>query len=99
MTTLAEVNALLAAVNSAYSAELIPAPDDTVDAEIVVKLAGQRTRWAIQFGDAGHYFVNEYDFDATGEVDSCTNHGMFGTLRGAVVGLCLVLSRERPGGP
>jgi hypothetical protein len=98
MTTFAEINAMLAAVNPAYSAEYITAEDETVDDEIAIHTGphqpGSLTRWSIQIGSTGDFFINEYGFDASGEVNSMTGRGMHQTLRAAVIALCAVLARE-----
>jgi hypothetical protein len=91
---IAEIKRRLAAVNPGYTARYVPAADETVDAEIKVVLHGTDTRWATQVGDRGDFFINEYGFNERGDLDSCTEHGMFPNLKQAVLGLCSLLEQQ-----
>jgi hypothetical protein len=72
---LSGLNRQLIAVNPQYSARFVPAPDESVDDEIEILLAGAKTRWGIQIGD-GDFVVNEYRFDANGELEWAKSHAM-----------------------
>jgi hypothetical protein len=75
--TMAAINRQLAQVNPGYTAEYQAAPDATVDDDIGILLHGVATRWAIEIGDGGDYFINEYGFDAQGEVERARGTGCF----------------------
>jgi hypothetical protein len=87
------LNRQLSAVNPQYSARFVPAPDESVDDEIQILLAGAKTRWAIQIGD-GDFVVNEYGFDANGELEWVKSHAMVSNLKRAGLALCGLLEHQ-----
>lgn len=91
--TIAAINALLAQTKSGYSARFVPAEDASVDDSIDILLHGAPTRWALQVG-AGYVGVNEYGFDANGEIEWSQDHGTFRTVSGAVARLRQLLAGE-----
>ena len=87
------LNRQLSAVNPQYSARFVPAPDESVDDEIEILLAGAKTRWGIQIGD-GDFVVNEYGFDPNGELEWAKAHAMVSNLKRAGLALCALLEQQ-----
>jgi hypothetical protein len=87
------VNAQLGSVNPACSARFEDVTDPSVDDQIQIYFAGSKSRWSIQIG-AGYYAVNEIGFK-DGEIEWLKDHGMFPTLKRAVLALCAILERQK----
>jgi hypothetical protein len=78
-----------------YAAKFVPAADATVDDGFRITLHGTDTRWGIQCCEGGDYFVNEYGFDESHEVDAVVTHAMAPSLQRAALALCALLEREQ----
>jgi hypothetical protein len=78
-----------------YSLRRVKAAHPEVeDDEIEILLHGVPTRWSIQL--SGHDFIlNEYEFDAEGDIDGAVDHGEYRTLPAALVALCLLIKEEK----
>lgn len=68
--TLAVVNGILAKSDPALEARYVPAEDESVDAEIEIFRAGEKTPIAIQLCLYGEFSTNRYFYDAAGEIEA-----------------------------
>lgn len=90
--TLTKFNDRLAALKRGYSARY-SAGDQMVDAQIEILLHGVATRWALQVGH-GYAGINEYGFDANGEIEWMEDHGYYQTVDQAARQLLRILAKE-----
>lgn len=81
-------------LGNGYSLRWHPAEDSTVDPQYDVLLHGAETRWCIQVGDTGYFGVNEYGFDANGELEWMQDHGIYRSRSAAIKRLRALLKGE-----
>lgn len=91
--TMTQFNDRLASLGRGYSARFQRAEDTTVDAQIEILLHGVATRWALQVGH-GYAGINEYGFDANGEIEWMQDHGYYQTVDQAARQLLRILAKE-----
>lgn len=90
--TLTKFNDRLATLGG-YSARFQRAEDTTVDDQFEILMHGVPTRWVIQIGD-NYAGVNEYGFDANGEIEWMECHGHYKTVERAAQQLLRILAKE-----
>lgn len=85
--------ALYQARCSGYTARFEPSTDYQVeDSSVAILLYGHKTSWKLQIGP-GYCGVNEYGYDADGNLEWVRNHGVYRSQQKAIMRLCALLAK------